>query len=274
MPIFAGNMNTMVFHHLSLEKHAGNPENDMREGRLHLVTLGILALTTYGALVGTRKRVVNHVLLEQEKEEENVWYTDEEDFKFRLFKAFDGDSEKFAKYHNKYYKKIVVDGSLDLRRTPITSLPDNLHVGGDLDLYMCKNLTSLGDNLSVGGYLDLDGTSIPSLPDFAFDPQLTADRCNKHNKVTILHPHFCMTIVPMSIHGDRNDMGNEEVMRKHIREALMANEVSSRASQVLFDLHPHDLFDWHLAKQVLQEEAPQAPFVHTCKLAWIEPIPW
>lgn len=263
----------MVFHHLSLEEHAGNPENDMREGRLHLVTLGILALTTYGGLVGTRKRVVNHVPPEQE-EEKNVWNTDAEEFKFRLFRAFDGDSEKFAKFHNKRYEKIVFHGNLDLSSSSITSLPDNLHVKGYLDLSSCEQLTSLPNNLHVEGGLDLNGTSIPSLPDFAFDPQLTADRCNKHNKVTILHPHFCMTIVPMSIHGDRNDMGNEEVMRKHIREALMANEVSSRASQVLFDLHPHDFFDWHLAKQVLQEEAPQAPFVHTRKLAWIEPIPW
>ena len=128
--------------------------------------------------------IIKQVLLEQE-EEENVWYTDTEEFEFRLFKAFDGDSEKFAKYHNKFYDKIVVDGGLDLTRTPITSLPDNLHVGGSLNLYMCKNLTSLGnnlhvvgelyltrtpitslpDNLHVGGNLDLNGTQITSLPD-------------------------------------------------------------------------------------------------------------
>jgi hypothetical protein len=77
--------------------------------------------------------IIKQVLLEQE-EDENVWNTDPEDFKFRLFKAFDGDSEKFAKYHNKFYEKIVVDGGLDLRGTPITSLPDNLHVGSVLDL--------------------------------------------------------------------------------------------------------------------------------------------
>jgi len=108
--------------------------------------------------------IIKQVLLEQE-EEENIWYTDAEEFEFRLFKAFDGISEKFAKYHNKYYDKIVVDGSLDLRRTQITSLPDNLHVGGDLNLVGCKNLTSLPDNLSVEGYLDLYGTPITSLPD-------------------------------------------------------------------------------------------------------------
>ena len=95
--------------------------------------------------------IIKQVLLEQEKEEENVWYTDHEEFKFRLFKAFDGDSEKFAKYHNKFYEKIVVDGNLDLYGTPITSLPDNLHVGW-LDLTRTQ-ITSLPDNLKVKEYI-------------------------------------------------------------------------------------------------------------------------
>jgi uncharacterized GH25 family protein len=99
--------------------------------------------------------IIKQVLLEQE-EEENVWNTDAEDFKFRLFKAFDGDSEKFAKYHNKFYEKIVVNGSLGLYQTPITSLPDNLFVGGYLNLSYTP-ITSLPDNLHVGGYLDLSG---------------------------------------------------------------------------------------------------------------------
>ena len=120
--------------------------------------------------------IIKQVLLEQEEEDENVWNTDAEEFNFRLFKAFGGDYEKFAKYHNKFYDKIVVDGSLDfagrnqitilpdnlsvvgnldLRLTPIISLGDNLFVRGNLDLYHCKNLASLPDNLKVGGELNL-----------------------------------------------------------------------------------------------------------------------
>jgi hypothetical protein len=53
---------------------------------------------------------------------------------------------------------------LDLVGTPITSLPDNLTVGGDLDL-VGTPITSLPDNLTVGGYLVLVGTPITSLPD-------------------------------------------------------------------------------------------------------------
>jgi hypothetical protein len=57
-----------------------------------------------------------------------------------------------------------VIGTLDLNGTPITSLPDNLTVGGAL--YLAETLiTSLPDNLKVGGDLDLNGTPITSLPD-------------------------------------------------------------------------------------------------------------
>jgi len=55
-------------------------------------------------------------------------------------------------------------GSLDLGNTPITSLPNNLTVGGGLDLENTK-ITSLPNNLKVEGYLDLSGTKITSLPD-------------------------------------------------------------------------------------------------------------
>ena len=59
---------------------------------------------------------------------------------------------------------LTVGGWLDLSGTPITSLPDNLTVGGGLDL-RGTGITSLPDNLTVGGSLDLCGTGITSLPD-------------------------------------------------------------------------------------------------------------
>ena len=55
---------------------------------------------------------------------------------------------------------LVVGGSLYLCGTGITSLPDNLVVGGSLDLEGCTGITSLPDNLVVGDYLDLCGTGI------------------------------------------------------------------------------------------------------------------
>ena len=64
------------------------------------------------------------------------------------------------------YIKDGSKGNLDLRGTPITSLPDNLkYVGGDLNLYKSK-ITSLPDNLEyVGGDLKLLNSEIKSLPD-------------------------------------------------------------------------------------------------------------
>ena len=46
---------------------------------------------------------------------------------------------------------------LDLSGTSITSLPDNLTVGGSLYL-SGSSITSLPDNLTVGGNLDLSGS--------------------------------------------------------------------------------------------------------------------
>jgi len=61
-------------------------------------------------------------------------------------------------------KNLKVDGSLDLRRTKVTSLPKDLKVGGYLDLNGTK-VTSLPKDLKVGGGLYLSDTPIKSLPD-------------------------------------------------------------------------------------------------------------
>ncbi|MBQ7913748.1 MAG: hypothetical protein IJ308_08450 [Clostridia bacterium] len=58
---------------------------------------------------------------------------------------------------------LTVGGSLYLRGTQITALPNNLTVGGSLDLRDTQ-ITALPDNLTVGGWLDLRGTQITALP--------------------------------------------------------------------------------------------------------------
>ena len=65
-------------------------------------------------------------------------------------------------YTLKELKKMMKEngGSLYLEGcTGITALPDNLTVGGSLDL-RGTGITALPDNLTVGGYLDLRGTGI------------------------------------------------------------------------------------------------------------------
>ena len=60
---------------------------------------------------------------------------------------------------------LTVGDYLDLRGTGITALPDNLTVGDSLDLENCTGITALPDNLTVGDSLDLRGTGITALPD-------------------------------------------------------------------------------------------------------------
>jgi hypothetical protein len=79
-------------------------------------------------------------------------------------------AEERSKNHlitiQKQIQQYIKDGSkgnLYLLKTPITSLPDNLKVGGDLYLFKTK-ITSLPNNLKVGGNLYLSETPITSLP--------------------------------------------------------------------------------------------------------------
>jgi hypothetical protein len=56
-------------------------------------------------------------------------------------------------------ENLQVGGNLYLNGTPITSLPENLQVGGNLYLSDTP-ITSLPENLQVGGDLNLTGTLI------------------------------------------------------------------------------------------------------------------
>ena len=56
-------------------------------------------------------------------------------------------------------------GSLDLNKSKITKLPNDLYVDGYLNLRYCQYLTELPNNLYVGGYFNLDGCKqITDLP--------------------------------------------------------------------------------------------------------------
>ena len=64
----------------------------------------------------------------------------------------------------KRYIKNGGKGDLNLNRTPIKELPDNLKVGGDLSLTGTP-IKELPDSLNVGGSLFLVVTPIEKLPD-------------------------------------------------------------------------------------------------------------
>jgi hypothetical protein len=62
-------------------------------------------------------------------------------------------------------KGLYVGGDFRLVALKIKSLPKDLKVDGGLDLGYCTDLTSLPNNLKVGGYLSLYNTKITSLPE-------------------------------------------------------------------------------------------------------------
>ena len=73
--------------------------------------------------------------------------------------------------------------SLNLSRTKITTLPDDLKVGGDLDLSYTTKITTLPDNFKVGGNLYLSRTLITTLPD---NLKVGGDLNLQHSKITTL----------------------------------------------------------------------------------------
>ena len=87
--------------------------------------------------------------------------------KILIPRRYEGRKEKQMDIINKQFQQYIEDGSkgnLDLSKTPITSLPDNLlKVGGNLILNSTK-ITSLPDNFQVDGALLLFYTKIKSLP--------------------------------------------------------------------------------------------------------------
>ena len=61
--------------------------------------------------------------------------------------------------------ELNIKGGLDLSETVITSLPNGLKIGGELDLIDCPNLTSLPEDLDVGYSLYLyNCKNLTSLP--------------------------------------------------------------------------------------------------------------
>ena len=75
-----------------------------------------------------------------------------------------GDLNLFKTNIQQLPENLTVEGNLDIHASNIKELPKNLTVNGDLDLGYTP-ITKLPDNLSVGGGLWLDGTKIERLPD-------------------------------------------------------------------------------------------------------------
>jgi hypothetical protein len=78
-----------------------------------------------------------------------------------------------------------------------------------------------------------------------------ASRVNRENETGTLHPDYKVTIVPLSVFNDRNDLGNREVMEANIRDVFLANNRYIKCTEIFFCFEQRPDFDKALAHEVL-----------------------
>ena len=106
-------------------------------------------------------------------------------------------------------EELNIKGRLNLFDSKITSLPEGLKVGGDLDLSYSEKLNSLPKGLKVGGYLNLFYSKITSLPEgLKVGGDLTLTFCDN------------ITSLPESLYVDGNLNIRETPLQKYTDEEL------------------------------------------------------
>ena len=80
-----------------------------------------------------------------------------------------------------------------------------------------------------------------------------ANKVNTENETGTLHPELPVTIVPLSVFDNRNDLGNQEEMRAHIKDVFKANEEYIQLPEIFFCIEPRPDFDYHLAHEIINE---------------------
>ena len=130
------------------------------------------------------------------------------------------------------YKKVEIDSALAGKSIHIVFVAD-----GGPSMYM--NHVPGGNGLPYG------------------QAAMLANRVNLNNETGTLHPHYKVTIVPLSVFGARNDTGNVDVMRTNIRDVFVANEVHIHSAEIFFCFEPRPDFDYQLAIDTIYEEAEQ-----------------
>ena len=112
---------------------------------------------------------------------------------------------------------------------------------------------------------------------FAVGDSITHERAgelasvvNEKNETGTLWPQLPMTIVPLSVYGGRNDFGNRTIMSRHIDDAIKANELYIKCSDLVFALERRFDFDEPLACDILREKLRQSPaMVYTQRVYYI-----
>ena len=91
---------------------------------------------------------------------------------------------------------------------------------------------------------------------------------NNKNEVGTFFPQYNITIVPLSIHENRNDFGNREVFDKHVQDCFDANEKHIKCDKVIFGFENRGDFDFALFEEVLSEKVKTYNFVQTKEIVF------
>ncbi|SFG28278.1 hypothetical protein [Pontibacter chinhatensis] len=94
-------------------------------------------------------------------------------------------------------------------------------------------------------------------------------KVNQNNETGTFWPKAALSIIPLSVYNDRNDVGNREVMRKHIKDVFLAQNKYVKSPNLLFAFEARSDFDNDLAMEVLEEEAAQLDCPHTQAIYFI-----
>ncbi|HEY5327367.1 MAG TPA: hypothetical protein VIJ27_10240 [Mucilaginibacter sp.] len=78
-----------------------------------------------------------------------------------------------------------------------------------------------------------------------------AETVNIKNETGTLYPMFNMTIIPLTLFKNRNDFGNEVIMKKHIADCFEAHKTYIKSPKMIFVFEKKDDFDYQLATKVL-----------------------
>lgn len=118
-------------------------------------------------------------------------------------------------------ERYVYDGDLDLNKSEIKRLPNDLYVKGTINFSFCKELINLPNRLYVQDDLYLDYTNISSLPDNLYVGQnLYIMGCNE------------ITNVPNNLHIYNNFYIANTPLAKSYTVDQLYNKIESTGGQV------------------------------------------
>ena len=92
-------------------------------------------------------------------------------------------------------------------------------------------------------------------------------KVNISNEVGSFYPKFNLTIIPLSIFGDRNDFGNKEIFKKHVLDCFESNEKYIKCNKLIFGIENRNDFDCNFFEEMLNQISENYNFEHTKEIS-------